>query len=85
MHSIYDNFLNHLSTCGGCIFPSGTVKCKFRGTCATAETLAQKGLIQDSEGLRLYGSIDRSYGNLPSKHKSTYDASRADFKYSPEQ
>ena len=57
MRSIYDNFINHLNTCSGCIFPRETVKCRFRGACAIAEVLHKKGIVKNAEDLLTYGII----------------------------
>lgn len=58
MSSIYDNFLNHLRNCGGCLGPREKVNCRFKIACATAEKLAQKGLVKNSKELRLYGHFE---------------------------
>ena len=70
MDSIYDRFLNYLNDCQGCIGPRKTVDCSFRGVCATAESLAVKGLVKDADELKVYGSYQ-----LPSRRR------RRDFEY----
>ena len=75
MRSLYDNFLKHLKVCGGCMGPRTIKRCQYAIVCATAERLAQKGLVRDSKSLRDYGSFNRKhicptiYSNHPNNSK----------------
>ena len=53
----YAEFLEHLETCGGCTGEKRTFeRCEYALHCATAEVLAKKGVVRNSEELMLHGS-----------------------------
>lgn len=54
MTSLYDNFLEHLEMCQGCVGPRKSVDCSYRVICGNAERLTH--IVKDAEGLRAFGS-----------------------------
>ena len=53
---IYKRFLDHLKTCGGCTGPRRTEACKYSLPCAIAESLAKKGVVNNSKELISYSN-----------------------------
>ena len=50
--TIYENFLNHLRTCGGCVGERSIERCQYAVVCATAERLREKGVVRSGRELR---------------------------------
>jgi len=50
--TIYENFLNHLRTCGGCTGERSVERCCYAVVCATAERLGEKGVVRSGMELR---------------------------------
>ena len=51
---MYENFLDHLRTCGGCTGERSVEHCYYAVVCATAERLGEKGVVRSAVELRKY-------------------------------
>ena len=68
---LFSLLLEHLENCGGCLGHRKSWECKYARACSSAEVLHQKGIVQNSKDLLLYGTTDNRKPNyLPEGYSS---------------
>ncbi|WP_042338239.1 hypothetical protein [Desulfosporosinus youngiae] len=66
--SIYERFLVHLQTCGGCTGLRNVSRCRYALACSQVERLARKGVVKNSED---FTDLDYLSITKPAKLRTT--------------